>query len=140
MSEDETMVVPEVTIDVEVPAIFAIECPEGTVPGWLDENNNPQGCVDNNPTPGIPKDETPIVVDTPETVVPSQTDSEIVSTPTYQEPIAPDQIETGVLVSPTPPALADTGMGDPLTIAAIGVLLVGAGIVTTVRARILGNR
>lgn len=37
-----------------------IDCPEGTVPGWLDENGNAQGCVNNQPVPGkqLPK-ETP---------------------------------------------------------------------------------
>lgn len=32
-----------------------LQCPENKVPGWLDESGQPQGCVDNNPTPGIGK-------------------------------------------------------------------------------------
>lgn len=34
-----------------------MECPEGFVPGWLDEDGNPQGCVNNGvPTVPVPSD------------------------------------------------------------------------------------
>lgn len=47
-----------------------LQCPENKVPGWLDESGQPQGCVDNNPTPGIGK-----IEEVPEqtTEVPAQT-------------------------------------------------------------------
>lgn len=31
-----------------------IQCPEGKVPGWLDEQGNPTGCVDNQTWPTDP--------------------------------------------------------------------------------------
>ncbi len=29
-----------------------LNCPPGTVPGWLDEQGNPTSCISDNPTPG----------------------------------------------------------------------------------------
>ena len=51
-----------------------VECEEGYVPGWLDENGNPQGCVNNGPTEEhlIP----PVVVEAP-------APTPVVATPTF---------------------------------------------------------
>lgn len=46
-----------------------LECPPNKVPGWLDEDGIPQGCVDNNPTPLQPKDEIPATPSTEAEVV-----------------------------------------------------------------------
>lgn len=45
------------------------ECPEGYDPGWLDEEGNAQGCVNNGPIP------TPEPEPTPTVPVPSDTPS-----------------------------------------------------------------
>lgn len=137
MSEDGTMVVPEITVDVEAPVISTIECPEGKVPGWLDENGNPQGCVDNNPNPGGPKEEIPVVTDTPATVVPSDVPT------TYNSPTIPSYIDTGVLVSTTPEnSTFDDGTGglDAAAGVMLGVVLLAAAAVTGVRAYVLSKK
>ena len=168
MSEDGTMVVPEITVDVEAPVISTIECPEGKVPGWLDENGNPQGCVDNNPNPGGPKEEIPVVTDTPATVVPSDVPTTynsptipsyidtgvlVSTTPatvvpsdvptTYNPPAIPSYIDTGVLVSTTPENSSfDDGTGglDAGAGVMLGVVLLAAAAVTGVRAYVLSKK
>lgn len=45
-----------------------LECPTGTVPGWLDENGNPTSCVGDDPqptTPPTPAVEVPASPDVP---------------------------------------------------------------------------
>lgn len=101
----------------------ALECPEGKVPGWLDENGNPQGCVDNNPTPLEPKPENPTKPDNPQ-VVPEQPDITV-----------PEAIET-VTTQPTdqPAELAVTGAGDMLGVSLGAVVLLAAGVALMKRA------
>lgn len=53
---------------VTPPPIDPSICPEGTVPGWLNEDGLPTGCVGNEPNPGVdvPEAEAPTpVVATP---------------------------------------------------------------------------
>lgn len=59
------------TSPTEVPGSPKVECEEGYVPGWLDENGNPQGCVAN----GIPnwEDQNIPEADTPTPVVATPT-------------------------------------------------------------------
>ena len=60
---------------------FSLECPEGYVPGWLDENGNPQGCVAN----GIPnwgETEEPLVADPP-VVEKAPSPTPVVATPKF---------------------------------------------------------
>lgn len=86
-----------------------LECPPNKVPGWLDENGNPQGCVDNNPNPLQPKDEIP-VVDAP----------------------APETVET---VSPTPAVLVDTAAPNELAVTGgfdlLPLVLIAAALTTS---------
>lgn len=79
------------------------ECPPNKVPGWLDENGQPQGCVDNDPTPGVPKEDLPVVGEgtVTQTEVPTQ---------------APDE-------------LAVTGEVDVFSASLLGIVLVVAGVV-----------
>lgn len=92
-------------------------CPENKVPGWLDENGIPQGCVDNNPNPITPK-EPPITIVEP-------TDTQVVSEQVSQ-PVTSQQAETGNVEE-----LALTGAGDMwgLGLAASLFLAVGAALV-----------
>ena len=83
-------------------------CEEGKVPGWLDENGDPQGCVDNNPTPRKP--------DTPE-------DSK---EPTTETPAV--QAEVAQPVTPAPEELAVTGAGLEWSALIIGAVFVVAGL------------
>lgn len=69
-------------VDVGGTAIY-FDCPVNKVPGWLDENGEPQGCVDNNATP---------------LVVPEA------------EPIEVPEAVASVSVEPTPPEWVDTGV------------------------------
>lgn len=85
-----------------------IDCPEGTVPGWLDENGNPQGCVNNQPVPGKP--------DTPE-------DSK---EPPSETPAV--QAEVAQPVTPAPEELAVTGAGLEWSALIIGAVFVVAGL------------
>ena len=64
------------------PAEQVITCPPGKAPGWLDENGRPTSCVDDNPTPGKPKDEAPTLTTIPTAPVAVQT-------------VAPELAETG---------------------------------------------
>ena len=41
-----------VTPTEEPPGVPGLECPEGTVPGWLNENGEPTSCVGDSPQPG----------------------------------------------------------------------------------------
>lgn len=88
-----------------------LSCPENKVPGWLDENGNPQGCVDNNPTPLEPK-ELPVLEEVPEVVV-----------------------EVPVIVDPVPEELANTGTGDVVVGVLVGLALLVAGVVLFIRGR-----
>lgn len=94
----------------EVPG--EIDCPEGTVPGWLDENGDPQGCVNNQPIPGKP--------DTP--VEPEEAPSE-----TPEQPPA-TQAEVAQPVTPAAEGLAVTGAGLEWTALIIGAVFVMAGL------------
>ena len=87
------------------------ECPPNKVPGWLDENGNPQGCVDNNPTPLEPK-ELPLLEEVPEVVV-----------------------EVPVIVDPVPEELANTGTGDVVVGLLIGLALLTTGVVLFIKGR-----
>lgn len=100
-----------------------LECPAGKVPGWLDENGNPQGCVDNNPTPLEPKPEQP-TPEQPAQVIPEQPDI-----------VTPAAIETAT----TQPVaqhdeLALTGSGDMLGVGLGAVVLLAAGVALMKRA------
>ncbi len=97
---------------VDTPPILEppFECPPGKAPGWLDENGMPQGCVDDNPTPGKPKDEIPPV-------------DEIPTPETPGEPVVVVPTDT-----PAPEMLAETGSFDLAGIALVGVVLLAAGV------------
>lgn len=69
-----------------------IVCGPGKVPGWLDEHGQPTSCVDDNPTPGVPKD-APVV---PE--IASGVPSGAVSV-SQMQPAVPHYVETGVHVT-----------------------------------------
>lgn len=88
-----------------------LDCPPNKVPGWLDENGNPQGCVDNNPTPLEPK-ELPVLEEVPEVVV-----------------------EVPVIVDHVPEELALTGTGDVVVGLLIGLALLAAGVVLFIKGR-----
>lgn len=107
------------TVTEQPPVIPPLDCPEGKVPGWLDENGNPQGCVDNNPTPLEPKPENPgNVIPKPEPV-----------------PV-PDAIEQ-VTTQPTeqPAELAETGVADTLGLALLAAVLIAGGVALMRKAR-----
>lgn len=114
--------VPAWTEQVETCTPPIITCPEGKVPGWLDEFGNAQGCVDNNPTPPV-KPEEPVI--TPE---------EPVTTPeeeTLPIPEAPTENATETIQAVTTteaPELAVTGGVDGLSAALFGVVLLIAGV------------
>lgn len=74
------------------------ECPEGYVPGWLDEDGNAQGCVNNGPIPTPEPEPEP----TPTVPVPSDTPTDV-------------------------PTLAETGV-DPLVGLIVAACLIGAGL------------
>lgn len=85
-----------------------IECGPGKVPGWLDEHGDAQGCVDNNPTPGAPKD--PVASNDPVAGVPADAVAVVQVAPTV-----PHYIETGV---------QGTGSSDWLALVLIAVAFV----------------
>lgn len=86
------------SVNVVVTPPPVVECPEGYVPGWLDEDGNAQGCVNNGPIP------------TPE--------SEPEPTPTIPVPSdPPTDVST----------LAETGV-DPLVGLIVAACLIGAGL------------
>ena len=99
-----------------------IECPPDKVPGWLDEHGNPQGCVDNNPTPGQPKEE-------PGNTIPEN-----------PEIVVPDPIES-ITTSPmsSPDMLAETGGVDPLMAGLLAVTLLFSGIFLLRKGRRLSD-
>lgn len=109
------------TCPVEQPApVPPLDCPEGKVPGWLDENGNPQGCVDNNPTPLEPKPEPP--VEKPGQVIPVQPDITV-----------PAVIETAAQAEPM--ELAETGVADILGLALLAAVLIAGGVALMRKAR-----
>ena len=85
-----------------------VTCPEGKVPGWLDEFGNAQGCVDNNPTPPVKPEE-------PATN-PEQVTAPSVTTETVQ-----------AVTSTEPPTLAVTGEAEMFSITLLGAALLIAG-------------
>ena len=99
-----------------------IECPPDKVPGWLDEHGNPQGCVDNNPTPGQPKEE-------PGNTIPENPEISV-----------PDPIES-ITTSPmsSPDMLAETGGVDPLMAGLLAVTLLFSGIFLLRKGRRLSD-
>lgn len=107
-------------------ATFYIEapftCPENKVPGWLDENGVPQGCVDNNPNPLQPKEEM-VVPEAPEIAVPEPIESVGVT------PTPPEYIDAGV------GELAETGAVDTITGLLLGVALVASGVVLFIKSK-----
>lgn len=103
------------TVTEQPPVIPPIDCPEGKVPGWLDENGNPQGCVDDNPTPLEPKP-TPEQPDNPQ-VVPEQPGID-----------APATIQP-VTVQPAGDELALTGSADFTGIIMLGAVCLAAGAI-----------
>lgn len=113
-----------VDIDGEVTYIKEppFECPPNKVPGWLDENGMPQGCVDNNPNPSNPKEDM-VVPEVPAIEVPAELEAvEVV-------PVAPEAIETGVT------ELAETGTAEVITGVLLGIALVVAGVFTMMKGR-----
>lgn len=79
-----------------------LACPPDKVPGWLDENGDPQGCVDNNPTPGaekeLPAAEAPAPALEAATVQPVPHPSELAVTGTV-DPIAAGALALGLVIS-----------------------------------------
>lgn len=116
-----------VDIDGEITYIQEppFECPPNKVPGWLDENGMPQGCVDNNPNPLKPKEDM-VVPEQPAIEVPEPIESVGVT------PTPPEYIETGVL--------AETGTTEVITGVLVGIALVIAGIATIWKGRKTWNR
>ena len=115
----ETEIVKPLEEEYVVPTI---ECPPDKVPGWLDEHGNPQGCVDNNPTPGQPKEE-------PGNTIPEN-----------PEIAVPDPIES-ITTSPmsSPDMLAETGGVDPLMAGLLAVTLLFSGIFLLRKGRRLSD-
>lgn len=103
------------------PVIPPLDCPEGKVPGWLDENGNPQGCVDNNPTPLEPKPENP-TPEQPTQIIPEQPDITV-----------PEAIETAAPSEPM--ELAETGVADTLGLVMLAAVLAAGGIALMRKAR-----
>ena len=114
--------VPDEVVVEEEYVVPTIECPPDKVPGWLDEHGNPQGCVDNNPTPGQPKEE-------PGNTIPEN-----------PEIAVPDQIES-ITTSPmsSPDMLAETGGVDPLMAGLLAVTLLFSGIFLLRKGRRLSD-
>lgn len=107
------------TVTEQPPVIPPLDCPEGKVPGWLDENGNPQGCVDNNPTPLEPKPENPgNVIPKPEPVPVPDTIEQVTTQPTEQ-----------------PAELAETGVADTLGLALLAAVLIAGGVALMRKAR-----
>lgn len=99
--EEEPPVTEEPPVDTPPILEPPFECPPGKAPGWLDADGNPTSCVDDNPTPGKPKDELPPPVDTPSTEV--------------------------VVPVSKPEQLAETGGVEPLGMILAAVVLVAGG-------------
>lgn len=68
---------PEPTVGIGEP-IVVIDCPEGTVPGWLDEFGNPTSCVGDEPNPG---GWTPMP--SPSPLPPAESPTPVVAEPTF---------------------------------------------------------
>ena len=85
---------------------FGLECPEGTVPGWLDETGAATSCVSNDPTPGE--------VFSPE--------------PAISSPAFPDALPLEPLLT-----LPETGVSDPmiwvLMFICLGMVTVGYALI-----------
>ena len=99
-------------------------CPDGTVGGWLDENGDPQGCVNNEAFPG---DTAPVI----ECVGGVNSEGEVFDTVCITETPAPTETTT---VAPAPTELAETGTNETVTWTA-GILsavfvLFGTALVT----------
>lgn len=77
---------------VEPPVLV---CPEGTVPGWLDESGQATSCVSDNPqpTPSPEPTPTPTPVPVPPVVTPPPTVTEVPVPPTTPTPLL---AETGI--------------------------------------------
>lgn len=95
-----------------------LNCPEGTVPGWLDENGAPTSCVGDLPMVEPRPEPTPTVELTPPI-------AEV--TP---EPMIPpvDVYPTPLPLDPMPDVLAATG-GDVWQVVLVAVLLVAVGAI-----------
>lgn len=144
-------------------AITTLECPDGKVPGWLDENGNPQGCVDNNPTPleqdGFYVDcETQMLhyykgywegdewIDTFIGEGTPASSGELYSYGCTDEsgnnlwPVAPEiEVPEEITIQPepvqVPDELAVTGTAEVVTGALVGIVLVVAGVVLYLKGR-----
>lgn len=99
---------------------YVTQCEPGKVPGWLDENGNPQGCVDNNPTPLAPKDELVFADDVAPAIGGAEAAAETV---TETAPPAPYT------------ELALTG-ADTLTGGLLAAVLVATGLALVIRGKI----
>ena len=97
---------------------ISYSCPEGRVPGWLDESGVPQACVDNSPNPVQPTEEM-VVPEAPEIEVPEVIES-VGVTPS---------VETGVT------ELAETGSVDVITGLLLGIALVASGVVLFIKSK-----
>lgn len=122
-----------------------LECPPNKVPGWLDEHGNPQGCVDNNPTPLQPKPEIPVEETPTAPISPAPAPAPVEE---LAQPMPPAYIETAAPgdtiaeVGTTTPAhveeLALTGAGD-IAVWGLAIALVVAGISIAFRGRIISK-
>lgn len=98
---------------------ISYSCPEGRVPGWMDENGVPQACVDNSPNPVQPE-EAMVVPEAPEIEVPEVIES-VGATPEY--------VDAGVT------ELAETGSVDVITGLLLGIALVTSGVVMFIKSK-----
>lgn len=114
--------VPAWTEQVETCTPPIVICPEGKVPGWLDEFGNAQGCVDNNPTPPVKPEEPVITPEEPETTPKEETPP----TPEAPADIVTETIQ--VVTTAETPELAVTGGVDGLSAALFGAVLLIAGV------------
>lgn len=120
-----------------------LDCETWQLPGWLDEQGNPTGCVDNAPCPEA-REGLPCPADIPvvEPVAPVVTPVEAPVTPV--EPAVVEQVtpvETAVVAPVAPanevtpvvetvPMLAETG-SNASTLLQIVMVLVGSGLLLT---------
>lgn len=130
-----------------------LNCETWQAPGWLDEQGNPTGCVDNAPCPEA-RENLPCPADIPavEPVIAPVTPSEAPVTPLTPievlmeapveapllAPVTPSEevtlvVETAPVLQEIEPTLAETGFDAP-GLLLITSMLIGSGILLTVAA------
>jgi len=119
-----------------LPGGWDYDCGPDKVPGWLNDEGLPTGCVDNNPTPGEPTPEPTVTmpVEPPEAAPEPTPEPDIYPSALPLEPLpdAPPATTEGQVLNPPQvhvrDELAMTGPGDVAGWVFAGVLLVAVGL------------